>query len=377
MYPFGSIGKINLIPAIGLASNLSSEIDRKASGCLSCSFYASALKGEKSPDQCATCEKKKTAYQNEKSRYGFKPSLTKAELLVFMSLHLYNPSPTGIVADVSVANNLAVDCHIAQKTAYEALDNLVSKGYICLDTSTRGAYTVLIQDYEKYFVPAKKGGRGYVIFTREIFDQFVSMNGTINALRYAVRSYINIDMDSKNTPEHSLTHSETIRQALSYLPGYLRPCHIRKIVQEYLPDMFKPVKDIVRNIVINLDPAYYGPNIKNNLIEEEIDVFKTQLEEVVESLHSHQKGLVSTLHLSDLAKAAQIGLVHLRADTDNPHLQPESIVKTDGSSLLSLAQISLEYSRDRVIQALKRVWQEWRPGDKDQASYIRTILSTQ
>ena len=376
MHPYGSIGKINLIPAIGLASNLSSEIDRKSSGCLSCPFYASIIREEKSAaDQCATCQKKKIAYQNEKSRYGgVKPSLTKAELLVFMALHMYNPSSTGIVADISVAN-LATDCHIAQKTSYEVLDNLVSKGYICLDTSTRGSYTALIKDYDKYFVPANKGGRGYVVITKEAFEQFAS-TGSVNALRFAVRSYINIDMTSKNTPEHNLTHSESIRQALSYLPNYLRPCHLRKIVLEHLPRMFKPVRDISHSIVISLDPAYYGPTVKQNLIGEETDLFRTQLEGVLESIHRHEKGLISTLHLSNLARSAQVALVHLRADTSNLLLQPETLIQTDSNSLLSLAQIAMEYGHDRVLQALIRVWSEWRPGGKDQASYIRTILAS-
>ena len=376
MCPFGNIGKINLIPAIGLASNLSSEIDRKASGCFSCPFYASLLKGETgTTDQCATCNKKKNIYQNEKSRYTFKPLLTKSELLIFMALHLYNPSSTGIVINISVLD-LARDCHITLKTVYEGLRSLTSKGYIFLDKSKRGAFTILINDYDKYYLPANKGGRGYIVITRDVLEQFVSIKGSVNALRYAIRSYINIDMTSKNMPEHSLTHTETIRQALSYLPSYLRPCHIKKIIMECLPCMFQSANELFQSITISLDPVYYGPTVKNSLIEEEMDEIRIQLEEVLDLLHKHETGQVSIFHFPDLAKSAHFSLVHLRLDTKDPLLKPEFLIKTDNNSILSLAQISLQYGRNRVLQTLKQVWQEWKPGSKDQMAYLRTILST-
>lgn len=374
MYPFGSIGKTNLVPAIGLSVNRSSEIDRKASGCFSCPHYAAMLKGKGSSDHCSSCDKKRRTYQNEKSRYGHKEALTKSELFVFIDLHLYSPSSTGVVSNVS-AKDIASDCHIAIKTAYVSLNSLESKGYICIDKSIRGSYTLILTDYEKYFAPAGRGGRGYVIFTREFFNQLLSIRDGINAIRYAIRSYINIDLDAKTNPSHALIHSESVQQALSYLPRYLRPCHIRNFISTSLSTMFSPLKTFGQEIVLRLDPSYYGPTVKENMIGEECNEFRVQLEDVIDALHKHEKGFVSVFHLSDLARSAHVALVRLRANTGNSLLTPETLIKTDSDFLLSMAQISVEYGHDRVLQSLKQVWMDWKPGSKDQASYLRTILT--
>ncbi len=373
MNAYGNIGKINIIPALGLARNMSTEIDRKASGCLSCPYYASIIRGEKSADHCALCAKKKNLYQNEKARYGYKESLTKAELFVFIALHLYGPSSEGIITDVS-AVRLAEECQISPKTAYDVLNGLAIKGYIYLNTDIRGSYTILIRNYDQYFASAKKGGRGYIVITRAFFNQLLSVKRNINAVRYTLRAYINIDMDAKGNYTHELVHTETMKQALSYLPKYMRPCDLHKIIAKTLPSMLSLVKDIGKNIILRLDPEYYGPALKQHILEEEADVFRTQLEETLDFLNRKEAGIISLADMPETAQAAHVSLVHLKAKLKKPFLKPEDLVLTDQKSLLSLAQIALEYGRRRVWEALKQTWHDWRPGKADQASYIRTIL---
>ena len=376
MLPYASIGKINLIPALGLARNMSSEIDRKASGCLSCPYYAAMLRGKSGQNQCATCEKKKTKYQNEKARYGYKPPLTKAELFVFLDLHFCSPSATGVVADVSAAH-LAEECKIAVKTAYEALHGLESKTYIHLNTDTRGSYTILVEGYDKYFLPAKEGGRGYVTLTQEIFRQLLSVKDDINAVRYAIRAYIGIDMDASRNPSCELTHGETVRQALSYLPGYFRPCHLKKLLTESLPTMLSMVGEFGKSLVIRLDPKFYGKTVKQDIVGREEDFFGEYLERILDTLHMKENGIISIRDMSETELLAHTSLVRMKGAMKNSFLKPEDLIKADHTSLLSLAQVSLEYGRDRVLDALKKVWADWRPGGADQAAYIRTILSSE
>ena len=375
MLPYASIGKINLIPALGLARNMSQEIDRKASGCLSCPYYVAMLRGESGQNQCTSCEKKKAKYQNEKARYGYKPPLTKAELFVFLDLHFCSPSAAGVVADVSAAR-LAKKCMIAVKTAYQALQGLESKTYIHLNTDTRGSYTILIEGYDKYFLPAKEGGRGYVTLTQEIFQQLLSVRDDINAVRYAIRAYIGIDMDSSQSPSRELIHGETVRQALSYLPKYIRPCHLKKIVTEALPAMLSLVGDFGKSLVIRLDPKFFGKTVKQEIVGREEDFFKEHLEGILDTLHMKEDGAISIREMSETELLAHTSLVRLKGAMKNSFLKPEDLIKADHTSLLSLAQISLEYGRDRVLDALKTVWTEWKPGGADQSAYIRTILSS-
>ena len=375
MLPYASIGKVNIIPALGLARN-TSEIDRKSSGCSSCPVYAAIIRGEAAEEKCASCKTKKTLYQNEKARYRYKDPLTKSELFVFLALHLYGPSATGVVADVS-AIQLAEECQIAPKTAYEALDGLVSKGYLHLNRDIRGAYVALIADYESYFLPANKGGRGYSVVTKDIFDQLLSVKGNINAVRYAIRTYLNIELDAIKNLTHDLEHSESIKQALSYFPSYFRPFHLKQIVTSCLPSMLSLARDFGQSIVLRLDPAFYGKSAKQDLLDRQEEEFRRQFEGILLTLHRKDKDLVSILEMNDLEIAAHTSMARLRAASNNNWIQPEDLIKTDHASLISLVQISLEYGKERVLEALKQVWRDWKPGGPDQAACIRTILSEQ
>ena len=81
--------------------------------------------------------------------------------------------------------------------------------------------------------------------------------------------------------------------------------------------------------------------------------------------------------MNDLEIAAHTSMARLRAASNNNWIQPEDLIKTDHASLISLVQISLEYGKERVLEALKQVWRDWKPGGPDQAACIRTILSEQ
>lgn len=375
MLPYASIGKVNIIPALGLARNIS-EVDRKTSGCLSCPVYAAMLRGEAVEEKCAACKTKRTLYQNETTRYRYKDPLTKAELFVFLVLHLYGPSSTGVVTDVS-AVRLAEECKIAPKTAYEALNGLIAKGYLHLNKDIRGAYTALISDYESYFLPANKGGRGYSVLTKEIFDQLLTIKGSINALRYTLRSYLNIELDAAKHFDHDLVHSESLKQALSYLPGYFRPYNLRRILKEELPSMLSLVKGFGKTIVLRLDPAFFGKNAKQGLLDRQEEEFRKQLEGILLTLNRKERDLVSISEMSDLELTAHASLARLRASAKGKPIRPDDLIKTDHASLISLVQISLEYGKERVLKALKQVWRDWKPGGPDQAACIRTILSEQ
>lgn len=244
-----TIGLAVLKSAIGLRDNyreLVEEIDLGKAGCKRCAQFA--RKGvpctqEYFPftEQCRTCTYaifntiERNVYVNEKNKYGVRYELKKNALLLFMYLHYLNPDKAGLVyVNIEKAAN-TLKC--TERTIKNNLRLLDKHSYIVLDKTPvyPGLYKMFISEYNTYFLPANKGGRGYCTMPIEHLTLLQDMEN-INGLRLAIRNLI-----PETTVCHTPQGSRPFILIQQDLPSY---CSKKKILEITSSDVFSKIFDV-------------------------------------------------------------------------------------------------------------------------------------
>lgn len=165
------IGLSSLIPALGLTPNYKLSSEKTT--------YGSSETAFKNP----------VTYINEKNRYGASRPLRKNALLLLLYLHFQAPDKNGFVRfSVSEAAG-SLCCH--ERSIHNNLRLLSQKQFIsCQEDICSDLYQVFLHDYKNYFLPADKGGRGYIILSDDLFCE-LQIQKRINQIRLILRSYIN------------------------------------------------------------------------------------------------------------------------------------------------------------------------------------------
>ena len=200
------------------------RINPLASGCYSCPYYNT------DPEKCNECSSKIHEYEqirtyvNEKNRYGDKNPLKLKTLETFLYLHFQHPDKKGLVSiEVSEAAK-TIGC--TNRTIRNNLRLLQDYNYIVYGKGQYpGNYLVFINNYEKNFLSAKEGGRGFITISDDIFHSFLKAE-TINELRITLRSYIEcVSTEHKNI----VNKQKTYNHMKEYLPSYCTNKEIRNV----------------------------------------------------------------------------------------------------------------------------------------------------
>ena len=179
---FTNIGKAVLIQALGIQKNYTTIIENTVEvvdysnpSCSSCKYKAIIENFDKDSDMyktastyCADCPNKllttqnvtKKVYHNEKNRYGYRPMLKSNALKLLLLLHFFHPDRFGIIKNVDtreIAQKL--NCNI--KTVWNNLEILSSYTYISYSKTDTYSINLILNDYENYYLPAHKNGRGF------------------------------------------------------------------------------------------------------------------------------------------------------------------------------------------------------------------------
>ena len=247
---FANIGKAVLIQSIGLQKNYievkeseTSVIDYNNAACTDCKYkafiQAFAPDSEAYLSACETCRncphkiftqktEYKKIYHNETNRFGYKPRLKTNAIKLLLLLHFYHPDRFGIIKNIDI-RELAEHLHCDIKTVKNNLEILNRYAYVTYARTDSYIITLCLNDYTSYYLPARQGGRGFIVLSKKLLSQILEID-TLVTLRIYLRQLISIDnLNAKGGPFTAI--SNTYKDLKRFLPEYCKPNNIRKAVQ--------------------------------------------------------------------------------------------------------------------------------------------------
>lgn len=295
IYQYAPIGKSNLIQALGLQEPYK---EGKASTCSSCKFYGLLEPSEygSQHDKCEACAVCRSMTENAGSNYVYEKNIyaingvvrkkmsSSQEIHLYLLLHFLHSAQYGVTAVVDekeVADILGV--HV--RTVQNNLEKLKKMGYITYQMHPdegKSAVAVRISNYEEMFKPQSRGGRGYVIFSKEMLKKFFNIKN-INSLRIQLRMFIDNDKEvlMKGAPEEQLI-TKTYKEIGRYLPSYCK----RNVIKKALSQSSKllQIETGQNSVTFLIDKKYNAGKRKKEqeseykqMIEEFLDTFNREV----------------------------------------------------------------------------------------------------
>lgn len=381
---FANIGKSVLIQSIGLQKNYSEieestteVIDYSNTECMNCKWNAIIHNFEPSSEiyktamnACISCSKKtvtqqtvyKKVYHNEKNRYGYKPMLKCNAIKLLLLMHFQNPDRFGIVKSIhlkEIADILCCDL----KTVRSNLEILAQYQYISYSRLDTYEYTICLNDYENYYLPANKGGRGFFVMSKELLLQLFAIQNLVS-LRIHIRELIELDNLNIRTTFSAINKSyKDIKNAL---PSYCKPCVIRDAVSKHSGIFQITINE--SSIRFEIDEYYNAKLQKESCYNEYYAMFvkfMTDFNQIVPLVNTNQ---LSDHSYAEFFKSGQVntGQVYHLLSFTNVQLE-------------DLAHIALQYSFQHVLDALAIVYQTYIMPERkihNLGGLLQTIISS-
>lgn len=358
---FANIGKAVLIQSLGIQKNYTEiiettrdVIDYNNIECHACknrsiinSFPVSSKPYIDACSACENCPYKtytqenviKKIYHNEKNRYGYRPMLKGNAIKLMLLLHFYHPDKHGILYNINVyeLSNL-LKCSI--RTIWNNLDVLSGYSYISYSKNDGHTISVILNDYEKYYLPANKNGRGFIVMSRDLLDSLIQVESLIS-LRIILREIISLD-DPSLKGQASVDYKK-IQDIRPTLPSYCKPCIIKDSV-------VKP--NSIFNVSINDNIIRF--EIKNNYVPK---MQKAKMhDKLIEELNLFIMDFNSSVAYLNAGNAITNYNDFFNVNNINIAFKPVYIKPIDVDDLATLA---LHYSLSLVIEALSAVYKEY------------------
>lgn len=357
---FGSVGKSVIIRAIGLQANFkdnSDKLDEKASGCFSCPHFLVKEKYKKNSgceeyesadSACVKCTKKVyiSKYVNESNRYGYSHPLSLCAIKIFLYLHLLSPTSIGVVGGVHVPT-IARELKCSEKTVHSCLRNLQEYGYIYYRRDQeRGCYLIILLEYQEYFKPAAKGGRGYFILSRQLFEKLIKVN-QLNIMRLYIRMYLNIELNRQKYPKREPIRKDTksLAELRNYLPAYLKPCNIIQMISVE-SDIYNI--EIREKITFTLGPSLYGADIKKQILKENEERLLIHIFETDNILSERYRCWMPEDAVPTYLMQTVENMVKTKVIAQ---------VAVSEKDIQDMVQMSVQYSFEHVICVLHQIWE--------------------
>ena len=381
---FANIGKAVLIQSLGLqknytevASDTINVIDYDTPSCRECkccaiikSFEPDSQAYISASEICESCPKKtltqqtvyKKVYHNEKNKYGYKPRLKSNAIKLLLLLHFYHPDKFGIICDANT-EKLASELNCDIKTVYNNFDVLDSYGYINYSRTGTRTVNICLNDYEKYYLPANKGGRGFIVMSKELLLKILQLENLMT-LRIHLRELLEIDNLNAKGPFTAI--SKTYKEIKLSLPDYCKPCLIRSAVENS--------KDI------------FNISFKDNIVRFEIHErfnCRRQKEECFNQYITAFNEFISNFNETVIAVNSTNILPETCSDFfSDKDLQPDIIfkfIKIRDYEYEDMAQLAMQYSFNSVIDALCQIYRSYILKEREISNLgglLRTIITS-
>ena len=375
---FANIGKAVLVQSLGLQKNYIEitsgcveVINYDTPACDDCK-YCSLIKSF-SPDSeaynvavnvCKNCPDKqlitkpvtKKVYHNEKNRYGYRPRLKSNAIKLLLVLHFYHPDRFGIIKDLNI-DDLSVFIRCDIKTIKNNLNTLMQYGYISYCKTSARTVNLLITDYDKYYLSAQQGGRGFFVMSKELLMKILNIDNILS-LRLQLRQLLEIDNLNAKGPFTAV--SKTFKELKLSLPEYFKPCNIK-------------------NAICN-DNSIFDISFKEKSVRFEIkDCFncRQQKLECLDQYMSMFHNFVSEFNETVAYVNTNNSVSHKYAAFFDDEHSFYRLLKIRDFEYEDLAQLALQYSFDCVILALSQIYKSYIMNERkilNLGGLIRTLI---
>ena len=243
------------------------------------------------------------------------------------------------------------------------MDILSSYTYISYSKNDTYSINLLLNDYESYYLPANKNGRGFLVLSYDLLNKILKINSLV-ALRIYLRELINLD-NSNLKGQASVDH-KTIKDIRRLLPAYCKPCIIRKSIENCSNDIF--TVSINENVIrFEIDEKKKKKNQKRILLDETISKLKTFIFNFNSFIPEVNSGSIQPALLRSF----------ISPENNVRHYKLISIPKDE---LKDLANIAVHYSYDLMFNALSYVYNQYVLYDrhiKNLPGLVSTVLQSQ
>lgn len=385
MDKFANIGKIVIVPALGIQKNYSETrsvevptLDFTNTRCSNCinksvinAFPKSSTKYQQACDNCNSCPYKsftnqivtETVYHNEKNKYGYKPMLKANGIKLLLLLHFYHPDRHGIIENLDILD-LAKQLHCNPKTVMNNLELLTSYSYIDYVKTEANKITVIINNFENYYLPANKGGRGFIVLSRELLNNLIAIKSLV-ALRIYLRELINLDQSNYNGIVS--IDSVNIKDIKRGLPDYCKPCIIKSSLKT--PTEIFKVNIDQKIVKFTINERFLAKKQKENLTNEYIKMFTQFVMDfnrnipIINSSGQYDKQFEG----------------FFKGETSESGFK---LLKFTPKEIENISRIAIHYSYDYVIDVLQIIYKSYyltdRQNDiKDVGALINSLLRNQ
>ena len=363
-----SIGKAVLYQMLGIQESYYTPV-HIPSECKSCPWIEAAMQNpstsviQRLNEKCALCQNKHSnclKYINERNQYGKNEKIHRNAIQIFMLLHTYSPSSTGYTKNISI-QALSSCLNISERTVKNCLKVLENKNYIFVDYMASGSFNAILLDYQKYFLKAEKGGRGYIKIPENILMKLLEIKNILT-FRIILRQFL----DTNNTDS-----IKTYNQLKRTLPAYCKRNVIIKALNSYTNTIYN-IKTSISDVHFSLK-TIFTPNI---VIEQEKNNYISYFTHILQDLENF---VWSSKPISMVPE-------HLKRFVINP-VSGESIStpvlfqQNHTENILNdLAQLSITYSSDIVLDALADTYREKMCKShsliKNVGAYIKTVIKS-
>ena len=318
---------------------------------------------------CASCPHKtliqknvyKNIYHNEKNRYGYRPMLKANAIKLFLLLHFYHPDKNGIVYNLEACELASViGCNV--RTVWNNLKVLEEYTYISYSKNEYGLINVILNDYENYYLPANKGGRGFLVMSKELLTKLNSTDSLVS-LRIFIRELLSLD--SPELKGVASVDYKNIRDIRNTLPSYCKPSVIKAKLTKN-SDIFNVTfkDDVVR---FEIDKAYIPKNQKAYVHEEYVGILQNFIWEFNQNVAYVNSGETVSAKFSSFFNI-------------NTSVASYKLMKLTNIEIDDIASLSLHYSYEIVMNALSVVYKEYYMYEKtvnNLAGLMSTIIRAQ
>ena len=385
MDSFANIDKAVLLQALGLQKNYTElleetvdVIDYDSTTCASCKHCAlikSFAPGTEAYDAavkaCADCPNKtltsktitKKVYHNEKNRYGYKPRLKSNAIKLLLLFHFYHPDRFGIIKDIEL-EALASDLNCDVKTIKNNLEILAEYGYISYCKTSPHYINLYLCDYDRYYLPVNKGGRGFIVLSLELLKEILNINNLLS-LRIHLREIIEIDTLNAKGPFVAI--SKTYKEMKLSLPDYCKPCTIRQAMGSGSNIFNISYKTDAQSIRFEIKEQFNCKKKKEDCLNQYMLMFKhfmTDFNSTVAYINVNPdnpgKYTEFFYEATGLDKTGS-GINHMEQTSLNRirDLGEFKLILIRDFELEDLAQLALQYSYDYVIAAFASIYKSY------------------
>lgn len=386
---YTNISRSKLINSIGLQHNhkvIDQQLDREATGCFSCPYYGADIDGI---TPCLNCPNKNykpvTRYVNEKNIFGYRSTLKVTGIKLYILLHFYGPDQRGLIKDIKTKDLLNA-LHCTKKTLFSTLHTLCDYGYLhsYCNGSRHGQINVMLADYTQMYLPADKGGRGYLAFNQSLLQVILSIE-SLNELRCCIRLLdATLGGEYYMMTRQAIAHLSYNSNLRYYFPQYVKRGIIKRAIEslDHLFIMLPGDPDDPDSLYIQLVDDYCAKNIRQkqkqanstNIVNTitSINNILTGFNEINDCLEdigvqnlqdSYFNTPVSGSIYNDLQQYG-IDLPDIVA-TENQGIryQKYRLLSLNGICIENLIALSLEYTTELVTKALAIVYNNYMQPD--------------